>query len=86
MEKRVLDNTGYLFKRLDELGKDIWTPEGNESPVVSFAQERAVKLAEKLKKQKIKVTGRDAHGGHMRVSSHFYNTRDDIDKLIEGLG
>jgi cysteine desulfurase/selenocysteine lyase len=86
VEKRVLDNTGYLFDRLDEMGKEIWTPEGNESPVVSFAQEGAVKLAEKLKRAKIKVTGREAHGGHMRVSSHFYNTREDINKLIEAIG
>ncbi len=86
VEKRVLDNTGYIFERLDEIGKEIWTPEGNQSPIVSFAQEGAVKLAEKLKKGKIKVTGREAHGGHMRVSSHFYNTREDIDKLIEAIG
>ncbi len=85
VEKRVLDNTGYLFEKLDEIGKEIWTPEGNESPVVSFAQDGAVKLAEKLKKGKIKVTGREAHGGHMRVSSHFYNTREDIDKLMESI-
>jgi selenocysteine lyase/cysteine desulfurase len=52
---------------------------------VSFAQEGAVKLAEKLKKGKIKVTGREAHGGHVRVSSHFYNTREDIDKFIEAI-
>ena len=35
---------------------------------------------------KIKVTGREAHGGHMRVSAHFYNTRGDINKLIEVIG
>ena len=26
---------------------------------------------------------REAHGGHIRVSSHFYNTREDIDTFIE---
>jgi len=85
IEKRVLDTTGYLYKRLEELGKAIWTPEGNESPVVSYMQEGAVDLAERLKKRKIKVTGREAHGGHMRVSAHFYNTRKDVDKLIEAV-
>jgi selenocysteine lyase/cysteine desulfurase len=86
VEKRVLDTTGYLYKRLAELGKEIWTPEGNESPVVSYNQPGAVELAEKLKKMKIKVTGREAHGGHMRVSAHFYNTRGDVDKLIQAVG
>ncbi len=85
IEKRVLDTTGYLYKRLEERGKAIWTPEGNESPVVSYMQEGAVDLAERLKKRKIKVTGREAHGGHMRVSAHFYNTRKDVDKLIEAV-
>lgn len=83
VEKRVLDTTGYLYKRLGELGKELWTPENNRAPIVSYNQPGAVEIAEKLKKAKIKVTGREAHGGHMRVSAHFYNTRDDVDKLIE---
>ena len=85
VEKRVFDTTGYLHKRLEELGKELWTPGGNESPVVSYNQPGAVELAEKLKKGKIKVTGREAHGGHMRVSAHFYNTRGDVDKLIDAI-
>ena len=39
----------------------------------------------KLKDMKIKVTGREAHGGHMRISGHFYNTREDIDKLLSNI-
>jgi len=85
VENRVLDTTGYLYKSLVELGKELWTPEGNESPVVSYNQVGAVELAERLKKEKIKVTGREAHGGHMRISAHFYNTRGDVDKLIEAI-
>jgi len=85
IEKRVLDTTGHLYKRLSELGKELWTPEGNRAPVVSYMQGGAVELAEKLKKKGIKVTGREAHGGHMRVSAHFYNTRGDVDALIEAL-
>ena len=86
VEKRVLDTTGYLYKRLGELGKELWTPAGNKAPVVSYNQPGAVELAEKLKKRGIKVTGREAHGGHMRVSAHFYNTRGDVDKLIDAIG
>jgi len=86
IERRVLDNTKYLYNRLDELGKEIWTPEGNESPIVSYMQEDAVELAERLKRRKIKVTGREAHGGHIRVSAHFYNARGDVDRLIEAIG
>jgi selenocysteine lyase/cysteine desulfurase len=35
--------------------------------------------------EKVKVTGREAHGGHIRVSFHFYNTREDIDLFLEKL-
>ena len=34
---------------------------------------------------KIKVTGREAHGGHMRISGHFYNTVEDIDRLLASI-
>jgi selenocysteine lyase/cysteine desulfurase len=33
--------------------------------------------------EKVKVTGREAHGGHIRASPHFYNTKAEIDRLIE---
>ena len=85
VEKRVLDTTDYLYKRLCEQGKELWTPEGNKAPVVTYMQDSAVALAERLKEAKIKVTGREAHGGHMRISAHFYNTRGDVDKLIDAL-
>jgi cysteine desulfurase/selenocysteine lyase len=85
VEDRVLRLNKYLNERLTSLGKEIWTPEGNESPIVSFLQDNPEELAEKLKRQKIKVTGRKAHGGHMRVSVHFYNTMEDIQKLVESI-
>jgi selenocysteine lyase/cysteine desulfurase len=85
VEKSVLDTTGYLYNRLSEMGKELWTPEGNNAPVVSYMQDGAVAFAENLKKSKIKVTGREAHGGHIRVSAHFYNTRSDVDKLIDAI-
>jgi selenocysteine lyase/cysteine desulfurase len=82
VEDRVLSLSKYLMDQLSNLGKKIWTPEGNESPIVSFIQDKPEVLAEKLKNQKLKVTGRETHRGHMRVSVHFYNTIDDIDALI----
>jgi selenocysteine lyase/cysteine desulfurase len=85
VEERVLGLSGYLSERLTGLGKEVWTPEGNESPIVSFFQDDPVELAERMKQRGIKVTGREAHGGHMRVSVHFYNTEEDIDGLIESL-
>ena len=33
--------------------------------------------------ERVKVTGREAHGGHIRASTHFYNTKEDIDTFVE---
>lgn len=85
VERRVLELSDYLWGKLSELGKRMYTPPDTESPIVSFYQDRAVELAVKLMKDRVKVTGREAHGGHIRVSSHFYNTKGDIDTFIDKL-
>jgi len=85
IEKRVLSLTDHLWSRLSDLGRKMYTPPGNRSPIVSFYQNDSINVAAKLMREKVKVTGREAHGGHIRVSSHFYNTREDIDLFIEKL-
>jgi selenocysteine lyase/cysteine desulfurase len=85
VEKRVLNLNKYIYEQLSDLGKEIWTPEGNESPILSFIQENPEKLAQTLQSNKIKVTGRKAHGGHIRVSVHFYNSEEDVNKMINYL-
>lgn len=83
IEKRVLELSGYLWKEAHELGNEMYTPEGTESPIVSFFEPNASEVASKLMAEKVKVTGREAHGGHIRASPHFYNTKAEIDRLIE---
>jgi selenocysteine lyase/cysteine desulfurase len=85
VERRVIELSEYLWGKLSELGKRMYTPPDTESPIVSFYQDSAVELAVKLMKDRVKVTGREAHGDHIRVSSHFYNTKGDIDTFIEKL-
>ncbi len=85
IQGRILELSGYLWSRLKELAADMYTPEGMKSPIVSFFQPDATRVAEKLMEEKIKVTGREAHGSHIRVSTHFYNTKEDIDRFIERL-
>jgi selenocysteine lyase/cysteine desulfurase len=80
--KRNLMLAGYLFDTLVSLGKEMYTPDTPKSPIVSYFEDEPLPLAAKLKLMKIKITGREAHGGHMRISGHFYNTKEDIDKLI----
>ena len=85
VEKRNLMLSRYLYDRLSGLGKKLWTPGPPASTIVSYFQEGAVELAARLKAMKIKVTGRSAHGDHVRVSNHFYNTKEDVDRLLDNL-
>jgi cysteine desulfurase/selenocysteine lyase len=85
VQSRILGLSSYLWAHLKELAADMYTPEEMKSPIVSFFQPNATRVAEKLMEEKIKVTGREAHGSHIRVSTHFYNTEEDIDHFIERL-
>ncbi len=85
VEKRNLMLSSYLYDRLSSRGKRLFMPESPASTIVSYFQEDAVELAATLKSMKIKVTGRSAHGDHIRVSSHFYNTKEDVDRLMDNV-
>jgi len=85
IENRNLELAGYLYDGLVAKGKGMYTPDTPTSPIVSYFEDDPLPLAAKLKDMKIKVTGREAHGGHMRISGHFYNTREDIDKLLSNI-
>ncbi|MCK5303547.1 MAG: hypothetical protein KAJ96_10430, partial [Candidatus Thorarchaeota archaeon] len=83
-ERTALDNAEYLRKRLEENGVEYYDfgPKHN-SAIVSCAPPDAEKLLEKLSKNKIHCSVRN---GRLRVAPHFYNSRTDIDKLMEHLG
>jgi cysteine desulfurase/selenocysteine lyase len=85
VERRIIQLSSYLWSRLSEIGKKMYTPRGTRSPIVSFYEQDAVETSAKLMEEKVKVTGREAHGGHIRVSPHFYNTTEDIDHFIKKL-
>ena len=82
IEKRILTLTDHLIELLSARGIKFQTPLEPEyrSGIVNFLiddpQERTDQLAEKG----IVVSAR-SHG--IRVSPHFYNTTNEIDKLVE---
>jgi len=85
VQKRILQLTDYLINELQQLGDfEFVTPLEREyrSGVVNVRVPKNVEIAKKLKEDNIIVSSR--YGG-LRISPHFYNNEEDIDKLITGL-
>lgn len=82
IEKRVLRLTDYLIDDVKALGLKLQTPEElqNRSGIVNFKINKPKEVMEQLKHKGIIVSAR-ANG--IRVSPHFYNTEEEIDKLVE---
>jgi selenocysteine lyase/cysteine desulfurase len=82
IEKRVLQLTDHLIKSVKELGLPLQTPEEpqHRSGIVNFKIDKPKEVVERLRKSGIIVSAR-ANG--IRVSPHFYNTKAEIDKLID---
>jgi cysteine desulfurase/selenocysteine lyase len=86
IETYLLGLTDYLCARLQERGYQIVSSRrpGEASAVVSCRHPRhqAGDLYRRLAAERIITTARL---GRLRISPHFYNTKDEIDRLIEVL-
>ena len=84
IENRILDLTDYLIDRVREAGWKLQTPEKKSyrSGIVNFLTDKPMERVEQLAKKGIIVSAR-ANG--IRVSPHFYNTREEIDRLVSEL-
>ena len=82
IERRILKLTDRLIEAVRDLGLKLQTPEEPQyrSGIVNFKMDKPQEMTEKLKNQGIVVSAR-AHG--IRVSPHFYNSEEEIDRLIE---
>jgi cysteine desulfurase/selenocysteine lyase len=82
VEKRILKLTDHLINSVKNLGLKLQTPEDpqHRSGVVNFNIDQPKETVERLNRRNIVVSAR-AHG--LRISPHFYNTEEEIDKLIE---
>jgi selenocysteine lyase/cysteine desulfurase len=82
IEKRILKLTDHLIESVKSLGLKLQTPEESQyrSGVVNFKIDKPKETAESLNRKGIIVSAR-AHG--LRVSPHFYNTEEEIDKFME---
>jgi selenocysteine lyase/cysteine desulfurase len=82
IEKSVLKLTDHLIEELMVQGIKFQTPLEPEcrSGIVNFLTDNPQERTDKLAKKDIIVSAR-AQG--IRVSPHFYNTEEEIDKLVE---
>lgn len=83
IESRVLKLSDYLVDELQRIGARVISPleDKHRSGIVTYAGDlRTLKV---LNNEGVAVDLRYAGGqGGIRVSTHFYNNEDDVDKLI----
>jgi len=82
IKKRIMDLTDLLIAELQESGISVLTPLEPDcrSGIVFFGAVNPGDLYKKLSSQKIIVSHR---GAGIRVSPHFYNTEDEILRLVD---
>src|SRR5918992_2080901 len=89
IERRILSLTDYLIDRLQNLNLEILSPIEDRkyrSGIVVFKSNKRKKpidiVTELQKRERIIVSAR---GKGIRVSPHFYNNEEDIDRLVTAL-
>jgi len=81
IENRIMELTGYLIEMLKEEGFTLQTSENppNRSGIVNFKASKPKEKVEKLRKRGVIVSAR-MNG--IRVSPHFYNTKDELERFL----
>jgi selenocysteine lyase/cysteine desulfurase len=86
IESRITGLTNYLCEGLTKKGYNIYSPrrEGETSGIVSFysSTHDNLQIWKTLREKGIILSLRD---GRLRAAPHFYNTHEEIDKLLKCL-
>ncbi|HEX2865802.1 MAG TPA: aminotransferase class V-fold PLP-dependent enzyme [Ignavibacteriales bacterium] len=85
IEEAILGHTEYFMGRLQEAGiKPVLqgVERQNLSGIVSFSSPKAQEIFDELGKRNITAAVRE---GIVRFSPHFYNTHEEIDRVVETL-
>ncbi|MGQ9603302.1 MAG: aminotransferase class V-fold PLP-dependent enzyme [bacterium] len=84
IQVRIIELTDHLCTRLTEHGYCIFSPRGEKekSGIVSFYPKRlkAEQIWAGLRRKKFITSARQ---GRVRISPHFYNTFDELDRLVD---
>ncbi len=85
--ERYSSHTEKLVNRLmdgiEALGFELITPRDRKAGIVVFRHRNPYELAGKLAKYSIIVSPRP---GKIRISPHYYNTREEVEAFLEALG
>ena len=83
IESRVKELTTHFIERAEEKGLSLATPRAWEerAGILSFEVSDPETIRQKLREQKFIVNVKD--GRYLRAATHFYNTKEEIDRLIE---
>ncbi|HIE19311.1 TPA: aminotransferase class V-fold PLP-dependent enzyme [Candidatus Bathyarchaeota archaeon] len=81
IENRIIELTDHLIERLEEDGFTVQTPRdsSNRSGIVNFKASKPKEKVEDLRRRGVIVSAR-MNG--IRVSPHFYNTKDDLERFL----
>ncbi len=82
VERKIKEIDDYLIEGLLEMGCELQTPidELERHAIINFRAKNIDRIMNELTKNGIIVSQRMSG---IRVSPHFYNTKDEIDKLLE---
>jgi len=84
-EEAMISYMADMWERVEERGFTVVTPKSwhERAGILSFDVTEPEMVRQQLLERKIVVNVRD--GNTLRVAPHFYNTRQDIDKLVDAL-
>jgi cysteine desulfurase/selenocysteine lyase len=84
IEKRILELTDFAIEQLQRKSFEIISPLEKKfrSGIVVFKAKQPVKTWKRLLNQNIYVSAR---GGGIRVAPHFYNSFEEIEKMVKAL-
>lgn len=87
IEQHVLSLTGYLRMSLESQGWEIMTPSNPEDRAgnVCIMSDRVDEIARALRERNILVWGTYAGDERLRISTHLYNSMDDVEACVEAL-
>ncbi len=86
VEAQVFALNERLHAGLRAVGADVWTPADNRSGMVTIHNLDAQRVGQGLEREGIITMPRPAPKNQIRISAHFYNLAEEIERCVEAVG